>query len=112
MGTGNTYSDKVILTRLRKHMVDNMLSKYSMSKPTWQAIVKRMKDNPEFTAKVQTIEAEHLKAWEELGLTALKNNDENFNVPLFKMYATSKKSFQNYDTLELEARIERLEDGK
>ena len=111
MGTNPTFTDEQVLKPLRKHMVDNLHSKYSFHKPmTWQGVLKRMERDAEFAVKVNTIENEALEAWETLGITALRSNDENFNVNLFKMYAGSKKSFQSYETLELEERIIKLED--
>ncbi len=109
----NTYTDKEVLNGLRKHCVDEMKSKYSLHDPcTWQAIVKRInKGSKIFINKVQTILAEADARWEQLGIDALQNGDGSFNVSLFKMYASSKKPFQSYETNELEERIERLENG-
>ena len=111
MGSANTYTDEEILDGLRVHMIDNKLSKYSFFKPmTWQGVLKRIDKDEELKRKVKSIEAEHNAIYEEMGLTALMNNDDKFNVPLFKMYAGAKKSFQTYETNELEERIEALED--
>ena len=111
MGTGVTYTDQQILNGLRKHMLVNKLSKYSFFKPmTWEGVRKRMAKDALFRAKVEAIVNEHNAIWEQMGVKALLDGDEAFNVPLFKMYAGSKKSFQSYETNELEERIQAIEE--
>jgi hypothetical protein len=78
---------------------------------SYQAVIKRMKSSPEFKNKVETIQNEALMKWEQIGIEALMTKDDSFNVPLFKMYASSKRSFQTYDALEVEKRLEALEDA-
>ena len=110
MGLANTYTEKQILDGLRVHMLDNLASKYSMFEPcTWQCVLKRMAKCKKLTNKVNTIVNEHNYLWEQMGIEALKSNDGDFNVPLFKMYASSKKSMQSYEVNELEERINKLE---
>ncbi len=116
MGTkpvgSNTYTDKQILDGLRVHMIDNKLSKYSLFSPmTWQGVLKRIKADEELSQKVNTIVNEHNALWEKMGIKALEEGDESFNVPLFKMYAGSKKSFQSYEVNELDERLLALEEG-
>jgi len=105
-----SYSDKQVLTALHKHMVTELCSKYSMSKPTWQAILKRMSSRSAFADKVKGIEAEALKKWEQVGLKALVRNNTDFNTALYKMFVGNKVSFQTYGDIELEDRLKALED--
>ena len=58
MGSGNTYSAEYMLKRMRKHLINEMGSKYTLSKPTWLGYQKRMKKDPDFAAKVADIIAE------------------------------------------------------
>ena len=108
----NNYTDEEIVDSLRDHMVNKLLSKYAMSKPTWRAIAKRMVKDDVFEDKVHTIEAEALAKWEKVGLKALMTNDAGFNTQLFKMYVGSKKSFIDHTSIELEERIAGLENAK
>ena len=110
MGVNNSYTDSQILRGLKTHVVNKMLSKYTLYKPmTWQGVLKRMEKSPDFAAKVNTITAEADALWDAMGIKALTERDEAFNVPLFKMYAGSKKSFQTFEVLELTAKVEALE---
>ncbi len=108
MSSGNQYTDEEILRNIEEHLIKNRLSKYSMFKPVWQTVLKRMNKDPEFASKVKTLEAQALAEWEKFGLEGFK--DKDFNVGLFRMYASSKKSFQSYETNELEERLQALED--
>lgn len=113
MGAKPSYTEEEILAGLREHLIINKCSKYSLHNPiTWQGVLKRMEKSEEFAIKVNTIVAEHNALWEQIGIDALLNNDEKFNVPLFKMYAGNKKSFQSYEVNELEQRLEILEDAQ
>ena len=106
------YTEEEILDRLREHMVDELLSKYSISRPTWQGIAKRMKKDEDFADKVHTIENDALAKWERVGLKALFGDNTDFNTQLFKMYVGSKKSFLPYEVLDLDERIEALEESR
>ncbi len=108
----NTYTNEQITKGLRVHMIDNKLSKYSLFSPmTWQGVLKRIKDDEELSQKVNSIVSEHNALWEKMGIEALENGDESFNVPLFKMYAGSKQPFQTYGDLEIGKRISDLEES-
>lgn len=112
MGTNPTYTEEQILEGLREHLIINKCSKYSLHNPiTWNGVLKRMKKSKEFSNKVHSIVAEHEALWEQIGIDALMNNDDKFNVPLFKMYAGNKKSFQSYEVNELEERLKELENN-
>jgi len=106
------YTDKEILDNMTAHMVEGMKSKWSMSKPTYNGILKRMKKDDDFAQKVHSIEAEALAKWEQLGLDALLSGNETFNVQLFKMYAGNKKPFIDHATIEIEERLTELENEK
>ena len=106
------YTDKQILDRLKVHCIDDFGSVWTMSKPTWQGIQKRMKKDVEFEEKVRDIVAEALHQWEKMGIDALLSNDEGFNVALFKHYTMNKKPFIDHTTIELEERISELEQTK
>lgn len=104
------YTDKQILDRLREHLIDNLGSVWTMHKPSWQGVQKRMKKDSGFDEKVRNIVAEANYAWEKIGLTALKEDNTNFNVTLYKHFTQNKKSFLSHEVLELEDRIKELED--
>jgi len=112
MGTNNTYTDKQLLTYLHKHVVEDMQPKYTLSKPTFQCYLKRMDKDAEFENKVKSVLAEGEAAWVKLGVEAILDPDTKINVPLYNIMTRAKKSFQSYEVIELESRIERLEDGK
>ena len=104
------YTEKQILTRLRKHLIDNMGSVWTMHKPTWQGVQKRITSDADFEEKVRDLVAEANHKWEKMGITALVNNDEAFNVQLYKHFTANKKAFLSYETLELDERISKLEE--
>ena len=83
-------------------MIEKMLSKYSMSKPTWQCVLKRIAKDSDFAIKVNSIEAEALAKWETVGLKALFEGDAGFNTQLFKMYVGNKKPFLEHSVLSLD----------
>jgi len=103
------YTDEYILDRLKTHCVDEFGSVWTMSKPTWQGIQKRMLKDEAFGEEVRDIVAEALFEWEKMGIKALRENDENFNVQLFKHYTMNKKPFLDNTTIDLEERLEKLE---
>lgn len=112
MGVANSYTDEEILEGLHAHMVDNLKSKYSMHNPmTWQGILKRMDKSEDLTSKVNSIENEALSAWEDVGLKALKGEADSFNTALYKMFVVNKRSFLSAETLDLEERIQVIENG-
>ena len=103
------YSDTQILERLEEHMVTKLKSQYSVTKPTWRAIKKRMDQSKSFEAKVHSILALALDRWESIGIRALMKNDQNFNVNLYRMFAGNKKSFLSYEDSEIADRLDDLE---
>ena len=105
------YTDEHILSKLQSHLVDELCSKHTMSKPTWQGVLKRMAKSEEFSDKVNNIVAEADKKWQLMGITALLENKENFNLGLYKYMTANKKAFLPHEVLELEARIEELEEN-
>jgi hypothetical protein len=104
------FSDEEMLSRLREHMVDNLLSFWTVSKPSAQAVLKRIKNDPDFAEQVRNLRAEADAKWEDMGITALLEGDNSFNVSLFKMFVGNKKPFLPHETLELSDRIEALEE--
>ena len=102
MSMGNQYTDEEILDALREHAIKKLLSKYSMYKPTWQGILKRMAKDEEFAAKVNSIENEAMAKWESVGLKALMTSDAGFNTQLYKMFVGNKKPFLEHSVLSLE----------
>jgi len=106
------YTEEFILGRLREHCIDNLGSVWTMHKPTWQGVTKRMKKDEAFAEEVRDIVAEALYQWEKMGITALLTGDESFNVNLFKHYTMNKKPFIDHVTLDLEQRLQELEDAK
>ena len=105
------YTDEQILDRLREHLIDNLGSVWTMYKPTWQGVTKRMKTNPDFEERVRGLVAEANHKWESIGITALINNDEKFNVQLYRHFTANKKAFLSHEVLELEDRLKELEDA-
>ena len=111
MARPQLYSNKEILDRMRVHLIDNFGSVYSMHSPTWVGIKKRMAKDEELNELVSNIVAEALYAWEKMGIAALLSGDDTFNVALFKHYTMNKASFIDHKALELEERIEQLEES-
>ena len=103
------YTEKQILIRLRKHLIDNMGSVWTMHKPTWQGIIKRMEKDPLFAEKVRGLVCEANFVWEKMGIAALITNDETFNVQLYKHFTQNKKSFLTHDSLVTEERLDAIE---
>lgn len=113
MGKNNSYTDEEILEGLELHMVEGLKSKYTFHDPmTWNGCLKRMDKDKDFKRKVHTIVNRANTAWEEVGLKALTEDNKDFNVALYKMFVGNKRPFLTHEVLELESRIERLEDGK
>ena len=106
------YTDKQILDRLREHLIDNMGSVWTMYKPTWQGVLKRMKKDDAFAEKVRNCEAEAMYLWEKMGIDALKGDNTDFNTGLYKHFTQNKKAFLSHEVLELEERIKELEDAQ
>ena len=103
------YTDKQILDRLREHLIDNLGSVWTMYKPTWNGVKKRMKTNDAFADKVRGIVCEANHAWEKMGIDALRNDNPSFNVVLYKHFTQNKKAWLSHEVLELDERIEALE---
>jgi len=106
------YTDQQILDRLREHLIDNLGSVWTMSKPTWQGITKRMKKDAAFEEEVRDIVCEANHQWEKMGIKALVTGDETFNVQLYKHFTANKKAFLSHEVLELEERIKELEESR
>ncbi len=103
------YTEKQILKRLREHLIDNLGSVWTMHKPTWQGVTKRMKSSPAFTEEVRDIVAKANHKWERMGIDALIENNDLFNVTLYKHFTQNKRAWLPYETLELEDRLVALE---
>ncbi len=106
------YTDKQILDRLREHLIDNRGSVWTMHKPTWQGVMKRMKKDESFAEKVRDCEAEAMHKWERMGIDALLGDGTEFNTGLYKHFTANKKAWLSHEVLELEERIKELEDAK
>ena len=104
------YTDKQIYDRLREHLIDNLGSVWTMHKPSWQGVQKRMAKDEDFAEKVRDLVAEANYKWEKMGIDALIGNDELFNVQLFRHFTQNKKSFLPYQVLEFEDRLKEMED--
>jgi len=103
------YTDQQILDRLREHLIDKLGSVWTMHKPSWQGVQKRMAKYPDFEEEVRDIVAEANYQWEKRGIDALLSNDEKFNVTLFKHYTQNKKAFLSHEVLVIDERLEALE---
>ena len=110
MSTGIQYTDKQMLKRLEKHLIDEWGSKFTVSKPTWECYKKRMIKDPVFKSKVDDLVAEADAQWHKMGVTALRASDKDFNANLYKQMTCNKKFAQDYQTLELEDRLSELEE--
>ena len=106
------YTDKQILDRLSEHLIVNMGSVWTMHRPTWQGVMKRMKKDDTFAEKVRDCEAEAMYLWEKMGIDALRGDNTDFNTGLYKHFTQNKKPFIDHITIELEERISELEQTK
>ncbi len=112
MARPQLYTDDEILDKLRVHLIDNLGSVWTMHKPTWEGVKKRINHNEEFGSLVGDIVAEANYTWEKMGITALLASDEGFNVSLFKHYTMNKKAFLSHEVLELDERLKALEESR
>lgn len=112
MARPQLYSEKQILDRLRIHLIDNMGSVWTMHKPSWEGIKKRMAKDESFGDLVRDCICEANYYWEKMGIDALKGDNTDFNTGLYKHFTANKKSFLSHEVLELESRIQELEDAK
>ena len=110
MGRPRKYTDKHMLDALREHCVEGLGSTYTVHNPCWNGYLKRMRSDAEFDDLVQNIVAEANYKWEQIGLKALLSNDTDFNVTLFKHYTQNKKSFLSREALEIEERMDAIEE--
>ena len=108
MGTNPTYSEEQILDRIKEHCIDNHMSKYTMAYPTWQGVLKRLKENPEFEDKVNTLLALADQWWEKKGQEAL--HDKDFNNVMYAKLTNSKPFTKDHAAVEVEERISRIEE--
>jgi len=104
------YTEDEILDSLRVHCIDEHLSKYTKHKPTWQAYLKRMKNDEEFTTKVNELLCEADQWFERQGLAAL--HDKDFNNVMFAKLTNNKAFTRDHLDAEMLERIEALEDAK
>ena len=105
----NQYSTDYIIERLRNHMVDEGLSLYTVTKPTYEGILKRIKNgDKELESALKEIQAEHWQIFERKLNDAIFNGTE-INMQAFNAAVRNKKPFQTFETLELEERIAALE---
>ncbi len=105
-----TYSDKQIITKLRKHLITEMGSFYTMHRPSYQAIIKRRKKDAAFNEMVEDVVNEANHKWHKMGLDALTSDNSDFNTTLFKYYTQNKKPFIDNEAIDLEERITKLEE--
>ena len=108
MSTGNQYTDKQLLTRLKEHCVKLHLSKYTIAFPTWKTYRDRMAKDAVFETKVHELIALADQWFELKGLEAL--HDKDFNNVMFAKLTNNKSFTKDHTAIELEERIERLED--
>ncbi len=88
-----TYTTKTILKRLRIHMVDNMLSKHSMSKPTFAGIQKRMDNgDTELEEGVKVIITEHYAEFEKLNIQAIRG-EVDVDSKMFRIATQNKRPY-------------------
>ena len=88
-----SYTTKTIIKRLRKHMIDNMKSKYTMIKPTIQTIRTRIAEGDlELKQAMIEIEAEHCGLYEEMLVEGLQGK-RDVDSKLFRIATQNKKPF-------------------
>jgi len=107
MSTGNQYSDKQLLGRLKQHCIVLHLSKYTLAYPTWTAYKKRMDKDPVLESKVYELLALSDQWWELQGIDAL--HDKDFNNVMYAKLTNNKSFTKDHTSIDLETRIERLE---
>ena len=106
---GNQYSTKQIIDRLREHMVDNALSYYTMTHPTYHTVFERIKGGDKKLEKAfNEIKALHWQIFERKLLDALFNGNE-IDMQVFNAATRNKKPFLSYETLDVDARLEAIE---
>jgi len=110
MSTGNQYTDKQLLSRLKQHCIVLHLSKYTMAYPVWQTYLQRMEKDAEFKVKINSLLMEAEQWWELQGVMAL--NDREYNNMMWTKMTCNKSFTKDHTAIELEERIERLEDEK
>ena len=104
----NHYSNKQIIRRLREHMIKNKKSLYSITKPTRNTILDRVKKDEELRIALEEIEAEHFGLFEARLLESVFEG-----VPLdsvaFNIATRNKKAFLSHEVLVLDEKVEALE---
>ena len=108
----NQYSTEYILERLRMHMVDDKKSMYTMTKPTHYGILKRIKNgDKDLERGVREIEAEHFAVYEQRLIGAVFEGME-LDTVAFNIATRNKKPFLSYEVIELNERLEELENAQ
>ena len=103
-----TYTDRQLLNRLTKHCIELHLSKFTVSRPTWNCYKKRMAENELFENKVQDIMATAEQWWELQGINAL--NDKDYNTGMYAKLTSNKAFMRDHKEIEFEERLEALEE--
>ena len=110
MGKGKTYSDKLMLDKLRTVVIKNWGSKYHLSKPSWEAYQYRMAREEGFAVKVNEIltEAEYL--WHKKGMDMMSSTlTTSAQMNFFKYLTASKRSFLSYEDTVLADQLDKME---
>ena len=110
MPTGNVYTDEQMFDYLEKHCITDHLSKYTLHKPIWETYKQRMRKDPAFAAKIGELLAEADEWFERTGLDAL--HDKDFNNVMFAKLTNNKAFTKDHVTVEIEERIQELEDAQ
>jgi len=110
MSTGNQYTDAQLIKKLKDHVIDDHLSKYTIAYPVWQTYLKRMEKDSEFKAKVNNLLAVAEQYFERLAIDNITNKD--FNTQLWTKLTCNKAFSKDHVAIDLEERIKELEDAK
>jgi len=110
MSTGNQYTDAQLIKKLKDHVMDEHLSKYTMAYPVWQTYVQRMGKDAEFKSKVHNLLAVSEQYFEKLAIENITNKD--FNTQLWTKLTCNKAFSKDHVAIDLEDRIQAIEDAQ
>jgi len=104
---GNSYTNKQLLTRLKRHCIEKHLSRYTIANPVWNTYLQRMEKDPILSDKIHNIMALADQWWEQIGIDALENN--SYNNAMYARLTSNKAFTKDHDAIDLEEIVSKLE---